>query len=134
LSFTSLDFLVFLGLFLGFVHGTGNLSAQRWLLIIFSYLFYLSSGLLGVFVITFLSLVDFNVGRRLGTSIRAGTRRWWLWISLGTNLGALVFFKYSVFLAETTAPALSRLGMSARATIFYRSASRTLPSRASAMS
>jgi alginate O-acetyltransferase complex protein AlgI len=59
----------------------------------------------------FLALVDFNVGRRLGTSIGVGTRRWWLWISLGTNLGALAFFKYSVFLAETTVPALSRLSV-----------------------
>jgi alginate O-acetyltransferase complex protein AlgI len=111
LSFTSLEFVVFLGLCLGLVCGIGSVSAQKWLLVIFSYLFYLSFGVVGVLAITLTALVDFNVGRRLGTSISAVTRRQWLWASLAVNLGALAFFKYSVFLTETMAAALRPLGV-----------------------
>jgi alginate O-acetyltransferase complex protein AlgI len=109
MSFTSLEFVLFLGLCLGFLSGTASASSQRWMLLIFSYLFCLSFGVVGVLVISVLCLVDFNVGRRLGTAIGDVTRRRWLWVSLGANLGALAFFKYSVFLAETVAPLLRHL-------------------------
>src|ERR1700676_753714 len=111
LSFTSLEFIVFLALCLALVRGTGSVSVQKWLLLIFSYLFYLSFGLIGVLVITLTAFVDFNVGRRLGTSIDTGTRGRWLWTSLAVNLGVLIFFKYSIFLAVTIAPALRPLGV-----------------------
>ncbi len=114
MSFTSLEFvvfLVFLGLCLAFVRRTGRQSAQTWLLLLFSYGFYLSSGLVGVLVVTLLSLVDFGVSRRLGSSTSEETCRRWLWAGLTTNIGALVFFKYSVFLAETVAAAVRPLGV-----------------------
>jgi alginate O-acetyltransferase complex protein AlgI len=111
LSFTSLEFVVFLGLCFGLVRRTQSLSARTWLLIIFSYLFYVSCGLVGVLVITLTAIVDFHVGRRLGTSISARTRRQWLWASLAANLGVLVLFKYSVFLAQTIAAALIPLNV-----------------------
>jgi alginate O-acetyltransferase complex protein AlgI len=84
---------------------------QRWLLIVFSYFFYLISGLDGVLIITLLSFVDFYVGRRLGISSNDATARRWLWAGLAANLGALGFFKYSVFLAETIAAAVDPLGV-----------------------
>ncbi|MGA7138857.1 MAG: MBOAT family O-acyltransferase [Terriglobales bacterium] len=87
------------------------MSAQKWLLIIFSYVFCLSFGLVGVLVVTSIAFVDFNVGRHLATTISTNTRRQWLWVSLAVNIGALVFFKYSVFLAETIGAALRLLGM-----------------------
>jgi alginate O-acetyltransferase complex protein AlgI len=114
MSFTSLQFvvfLVFLVLCLAFVRKTGRPSAQTWLLLLFSYVFYLSSGLAGVLVITLLSLVDFGVGRRLGSSTSEKTCRRWLWAGLSTNIGTLVFFKYSVFLVETVAGAVRPLGV-----------------------
>jgi alginate O-acetyltransferase complex protein AlgI len=81
------------------------------LLIVFSYCFYLISGLVGVLIITLLSLVDFYVGRRLGISTSAATARRWLWAGLAANLGALGFFKYSVFLADTVTAAIRPLGV-----------------------
>jgi alginate O-acetyltransferase complex protein AlgI len=111
LSFTSLEFVFFLGLCLSLIRGTGSVSAQKWLLIIFSYVFYLSFGVVGVLVVTLTAFVDFNVGRRLGTPISTGTRQLWLWASLAVNVGALVLFKYSVFLAEIIATALRPLGV-----------------------
>ena len=111
LSFTSLEFILFLGLCLGIVRGTGSVSARKWLLIIFSYFFCLSFGVVGVIVVTLTALVDFNVGRRLGNSTRTGTGRQWLWAGLAVNLGLLILFKYSAFLAETITVALHPLGV-----------------------
>src|SRR5208282_886075 len=111
LSFASLEFVVFLGLCLALVRGTGKVSVQKWLLIIFSYVFYLSFGVVGVIVVTFIALVDFHVGRRLGTSTTDGARRQWLWTGVAVNLGPLVFFKYSAFLAETMSAVLRPVGV-----------------------
>jgi len=111
LSFTSLEFFVFLGLYLGLVRGTTSVSAQKWLLIIFSYLFCLSFGAVGVTVVTLTALIDFRVGLRLGTSIPARARRQWLWAGLAANLGPLVLLKYSAFLAETISAVLRPIGV-----------------------
>lgn len=111
MSFTSLEFVAFLGLGLALIPGIQRLSAQRWLLIVLSYLFYLSSGLVGVLVITLTALVDFNVACRIGGSDNPGTRRHWLWVSLVVNLGLLTFFKYSVFLTANMTAALGFLGV-----------------------
>jgi len=81
------------------------------LLIFFSYCFYLISGLVGVLIVTFLSLVDFSVGRRLGSSASEETCRRWLWAGLTANIGTLIFFKYSVFLAGTVAATVRPLGV-----------------------
>jgi alginate O-acetyltransferase complex protein AlgI len=111
LSFTSLEFVFFLVLCLGLLRGTGSVSARKWLLIILSYVFYLSFGVVGVIVVTLTAFIDFNVGRWLGTSISTGARRGWLWAGLAINLGLLVLFKYSAFLAETIAAVLRPLGV-----------------------
>ena len=96
MSFTSLDFVVFfifLGLCLVLACRTGRQSAQTWLLLLFSYGFYLSSGMVGVLVITLLALLDFGVGRRLRSSSSEETCKRWLWAGLTANIGALVFFQ-----------------------------------------
>jgi alginate O-acetyltransferase complex protein AlgI len=111
LSFTSLEFVFFLGVCLGLLHASGKLSVRRSLLIIFSYLFYLSFGVGGVIVVTLTALVDFIVGCRLGSTISEGTRRRWLYAGLAVNLGPLVFLKYSGFLAEIIAALLHPLGV-----------------------
>ena len=111
LSFTSLEFFVFLGLCLILLRTIANPAGQKWLLIILSYLLYLSFGLVGVGVLTSIALVDFTVGRRLGKSSTAFARKRLLWISLSVNLGALVFFKYYVFLGETVASIVRPVGI-----------------------
>src|SRR5215813_5912898 len=110
LSFTSLEFLAFLGVCLTLVVGTGWVSVQKWLLIMFSYLVYLSFGVVGVSVVTLTAVADFHVGRRLESSVRAETRKRWLWAGLAVNLGPLVFFKYSAFLVDSVADLLRSLG------------------------
>jgi alginate O-acetyltransferase complex protein AlgI len=111
LTFTSLEFIFFLGVCLGLLHASGRLSVRTWLLIIFSYLFYLTFGVGGVLVVTFMAVVDFIVGRRLGNTISEVTRKRWLWAGLAANLGPLVFLKYSGFLVEIVAAFLHPLGV-----------------------
>jgi len=111
LTFTSLEFIFFLGVCLGLVHASGRLSVRTWLLIIFSYLFYLTFGVGGVLVVTFTAIADFIVGRRLGNTKSEVTRRRWLWVGLVANLSPLLFLKYSEFLVEIIAAFLHPLGV-----------------------
>src|SRR6266481_5403693 len=111
LTFTSLEFIFFLGVCLGLVHASGRLSVRTWLLIIFSYLFYFTFGVGGVLVMTFTAVVDFIVGRRLGNTSSEVTRKRWLWAGLAANLGPLVFLKYSGFLVEIIATFLHPFGV-----------------------
>ncbi|MFY9560035.1 MAG: MBOAT family O-acyltransferase [Terriglobales bacterium] len=111
LTFTSLEFIFFLGVCLGLLHASGKGSVRTWLLIIFSYLFYLTFGVAGVLVVTFTAVVDFIVGRRLGNTTSEATRKRWLWAGLAANLGPLVFFKYSGFFVGIIAAFLHPLGV-----------------------
>lgn len=111
LTFTSLEFVFFLGVCLGLLHASGRLSVRTWLLIMFSYLSYLTFGVGGVLVVTFTAFVDFIVGRRLGHTSSDVIRKRWLWIGLVANLGPLVFLKYSGFLVEIIAALLHPLGV-----------------------
>ena len=110
-SLTSLEFLPFLGLCVVLIYGIRNVPAQKWLLLLFSYLFYLTFGVVGVLVVTSIAFVDFHVACRLRVSDDSGARKRWLWASLAVNVGALAFLKYSGFLAETAAAALRPLGV-----------------------
>ncbi len=79
----------------------------------FSYLFY------GFWDWRFLSLlwistiVDFVVGKRMGTSDDPVVRKRLLMTSMGVNLGILGFFKYFGFFAESAGELLAGLGLEA---------------------
>ena len=95
----SLEFLYFfvvvLGLYLALPH-----RGQNRLLLLASYLFY------GVWDYRFLSLillstiVDFQVGKALGTSNDPRRRKQLVTVSIVFNLGLLAFFRYMSFFAE----------------------------------
>ena len=50
------------------------------------------------------TIVDFLAGRAIHASSNPGRRRLYLWISLGTNLSMLGFFKYAGFFVDSFAP------------------------------
>ena len=112
MSFTSLEFPLFLGLCLGLLHASGRLSIRTWLLIIFSYVFCLSFGLGGALVVTLVALADFIAGGKVGSAENDGTRMRWLWLGLAANLAPLAFFKYSGFVAGIVATLLHPLEIS----------------------
>jgi alginate O-acetyltransferase complex protein AlgI len=110
-SLISLEFFFFFGVFLVLLHASRKLSTRRWLLILFNYLFCLSLGLRGAIIVTITAVVDFLVGRRLGSAAGDATRRLWLWIGLAANLAPLAFFKYSGFLAASVTGILHPVGV-----------------------
>lgn len=56
-------------------------------------------------------LVDYIAARCIEKSTRPIHRKAWLFFSLGSNLGILVFFKYLYFFAETLSPLARGLGL-----------------------
>ncbi len=83
---------------------------NAWLLLA-SLFFYASWGprFLPVFLLS--AAVDWVVGLRLGTETNDRRRRILLGISLVWNLGALAFFKYQGFFAETVNASLGAIGL-----------------------
>jgi alginate O-acetyltransferase complex protein AlgI len=111
MSLTSFEFLLLLGLCLGFLHTIGKVSVRTWLLIIFSYVFCLCFGLGGALVVTLVAVADFLVGQQIGHAERDETRRRWLWAGLVVNLIPLFVFKYSLFVGGIVATMLHLLGV-----------------------
>jgi alginate O-acetyltransferase complex protein AlgI len=111
MSFTELEFPLFLGLCLGLLHISRGLSVRTWLLIVFSYVFCLSFGVGGALVMTLVALADFAVGCKIGNTESDEMRSRWLWLGLAANLAPLAFFKYSAFAVGIVATLLHPLGI-----------------------
>jgi alginate O-acetyltransferase complex protein AlgI len=111
MTFTSLAFVVFFLLLLVLRPWARTAGRETWLLLIASYVFYLTSGLYGVLLVILTSVIDFNVGRRLGTTEDPSGRRRWLFVSLATNLGILGFFKYTNFFLDNLSAISAAVGI-----------------------
>jgi len=111
LSFTSPEFLIFLVVCLALMSRMRGVSAQSWLLIIVSCLFYLSFGVAGVIVLALTAFADFQVGRRLAVAPTPEARKRLLLIGIAVNIGPLALFKYSGFLADSLASLLHPFGV-----------------------
>lgn len=111
MTFTDIEFPLFLGLCLGLVHVFRKSSIRTWLLIVFSYVFCLSFGIVGTLVLTLVAFADFLVGIRVDRAENDETRGRWLWLGLIANFAPLILFKYSVFLTGNIASLLRPLGI-----------------------
>ncbi len=108
--FTSFEFVLF---FLVVLLGRGLLrsfAAEKWFLLVASYLFYMSWSIPFAFLILFTSLVDYGVGAGLGRIEDQRRRKLLLVVSIVANLGVLGFFKYTNFLLQNVDWAASTLG------------------------
>lgn len=97
--FTSFEFVIFFLLVWAIRGRFSNFGAEKWFLLVASYLFYMSWSPAYVLLIFGTSLMDFAVGRMLGQIEAPGKRKALLSISLALNLGLLCYFKYTNFLA-----------------------------------
>lgn len=96
--FHSLEFFVFFPLVVALFFATP--SRHRWaLLLVASYVFYGAWKPEYLVLIATSTGVDYVLARKLGTEERAGRRKLLLVLSLATNLGLLVAFKYLGFFA-----------------------------------
>jgi len=96
--FTSYEFLLFFVLVLVVRSCLSNFSAEKWFLLVASYVFYMSWSIPCGFLILFTSLVDYFVGIGLGRLEDQRKRRLLLVVSVVANLGVLGFFKYTNFI------------------------------------
>ena len=109
--FTSFEFVFFFLLVWGIRSLITNFSAEKWFLLLASYLFYMSWSPGYVVLIFGTSLMDYAVGRMLGVIESPGRRKALLAVSLALNLGLLCFFKYTNFLAANLSAIFSVFGL-----------------------
>jgi len=110
--FNSLEFLIFLAFtFLLYWFMFTKLRLQNLFILLISYLFYGWWDWRYLGLIAFSSLVDYSVGRRMANSSNSLHKKFFLGISLSTNLGLLAFFKYYNFFIESFIEAFSIFGI-----------------------
>lgn len=115
MSLNSLSFfLLFAALLL--VHRLLPARARPLWLLLASYAYLATWDPRLVAIIVFSTSVDFAVGLKLGAEAvelsRRSRRRWWLALSLATQLGVLGVFKYFNFFADSLAVLFARAGLS----------------------
>lgn len=112
MTFNSIQYAIFLPVVLGLYWSLRH-RAQNVLLLVASYLFY------GAWDWRFLSLlwistvIDYVVGRALGSTDDERRRKQWLAVSLVSNLGILGLFKYAGFFVQSASDGLEALGLQA---------------------
>ena len=100
--FNSIDFAIFLPIvfILYWFVTQNNLRVQNALLVIASYFFYGWWDWRFLALILFSTLVDFSIGLYLGKTKNSKSRAYLVWVSVLTNIGILMFFKYFNFFAD----------------------------------
>jgi alginate O-acetyltransferase complex protein AlgI len=113
--FNSLSFAFFLPIvFILYWFATkGNLRFQNILLLVSSYFFYACWDWRFMFLLIFSTLLDYFTGIKIHEATNQRSRNFWLWLSIGINLGFLGVFKYYNFFAASFADGLSLLGLNA---------------------
>ena len=82
---------------------------RNFILLLFSYLFYLFGAPDFILFLAGSTLFDYAMGRLMGRY--AGRKRLWLTLSIVVNLGLLAWFKYANFMVDQTAGYLQHLGL-----------------------
>lgn len=113
--FNSLNFAIFLPIvFILYWFATkGKLRLQNILLLVSSYFFYACWDYRFMFLLVFSTLLDYYTGIKIHEAAYKGKKLFWLWLSIGINLGFLGVFKYYNFFATSFAEGLSLLGFKA---------------------
>lgn len=111
--FNSVDFIIFLPLVFLIYWGCfrKHIKARNLFLLIVSYIFYGWWDWRFLSLIFISSLIDYLVGNQIAKKENPRQRKYYLLLSLFTNLGILFFFKYSNFFIESFISSFSVLGM-----------------------
>jgi alginate O-acetyltransferase complex protein AlgI len=112
--FTSFEYVLFFAVVLVTRTFIRNFSAEKWFLLVASYLFYMSWSIPYAGLILITSLLDYGVGEALGRVADERKRRFLLVISLVANLGVLAYFKYTNFLLDNVWLGIRTLGYEGR--------------------
>lgn len=111
--FNSLSFAIFLPIvFLAYWFlCKGNRNRQNLLLLLSSYYFYSCWDWRFLFLLLFSTGLDFFTAIKIKEVSAIKRKRFWLWLSIGINLGFLGTFKYFDFFSTSFAELLSGFGM-----------------------
>ncbi len=112
--FSSYEFLLFFVTVLLLRGRWRSFAAEKWFLLVASYVFYMSWDPRYALLIFFTSYVDYRIGLWLGQLEEPRARRRALVLSLVLNLGLLGLFKYTNFLLATVQDVLAVAGLSMR--------------------
>jgi alginate O-acetyltransferase complex protein AlgI len=111
--FHTLDFAIFFPvvfILYWFVCGR-NFKIQNTLLLISSYYFYSCWDWRFLFLLMFSTILDYYTGLKIEENDNPTKRKFWLWLSVGINLGFLGIFKYYNFFITSFAESISLLGV-----------------------
>jgi alginate O-acetyltransferase complex protein AlgI len=110
--FNSLEYALFLCVVFSLFWAVVRLRLMRTvLLLVASYVFYMSWNATFVFLIIGSTFLDYFVGAALGRTERPALRKALVSVSILGNLGALGLFKYADFLISAVAGGLSKVGV-----------------------
>src|SRR5438132_9994891 len=98
--FTSFEYVIFFAAVLLIRSSLRNFGAEKWFLLIASYIFYMSWSIPCGFLILFTSVTDYFVGIGLGKIEGQHRRKLLLVVSVLANLGVLGYFKYTNFFLD----------------------------------
>ena len=107
--FNSIEFALFLPVVLG-LYWLLPLRGQNWLLLAASYVFYGAWDVRFLSLIAISTLVDYSVGRKLGTTDDERTRRVWFLTAVICQLTMLAFFKYFGFFVDSAVELMAWIG------------------------
>lgn len=78
-----------------------KLFTRNFYLFLASLFFYYKSGGLFLFLLLFVTVVDYSMGLAIGSSEKRSWRRLFIVLSIISNLGILAYFKYTGFFVDT---------------------------------
>lgn len=110
--FNSLTFVVFFVIVVALYYGVKNWQAQKWILLVASYIFYGAWNPPFVILLWLSTIIDWYSGKGID---RAGDnqakRRLWMAFSLAGNLGLLGYYKYGGFVLENVRGLCAQFGI-----------------------
>lgn len=110
--FNSLEYVVFLAIVFVLFWGMARARMMRTLLLLVaSYVFYMSWNATFIFLIIASTVIDYFVGRGLGKTDRPRIRKLLVFLSVAGNLGILGLFKYADFFIAATTDVLGLTGI-----------------------
>jgi len=111
MPFNTYTFICFFFILLAIHYSLKNWKAQKANLLIASYLFYAAWNPAFIVLLYLSTLGDWILAKKIYTSSTAASKRIYLALSLGLNLGLLGYFKYGSFLLENSIQALALVGI-----------------------
>ncbi len=112
MSLTSGNYLLFLALvFFAYWFLARQRRATTILLVVVSYYFYALWNWKSLLLIFSLSTIDFLTAQEIGATDNPRTRKMLLGVSVATDIGALIIFKYFNFFSASLTDTLNRLGL-----------------------